>query len=93
MAKIVLNEFTGIMPKVANDKLPINMAQIAQDLSTATKELRAIKKSTPDIALAGSSYKTMFQYTFSGSPNWVYLDDIIFWSRSQLQTIHLKEYT
>ena len=62
MAKIQINEFKGIMPKVANDKLPIEMAQRARDLKTATGELVAFKRSSADIALTGSSYKTFFEY-------------------------------
>jgi hypothetical protein len=75
--KIVLNEFKGIMPKVANDKLPITMAQIASDMKTGSGALTATRKSTPDVELPDTSYKTFFEYIEGGNNHWVYLDDIV----------------
>jgi hypothetical protein len=82
--KLQINEFKGILPKLANDKLPNNMAQIAADLKTASGELVAIKKSTADVALTGSSYKTFFEYLEGSNKHWVYYDDVAFWSRSHV---------
>ena len=84
MAKIQINEFKGIMPKVADDKLPINMAQVAADLKTASGELVAFKRSTSDFALAGSSYKTFFEYLEGGNNHWVYYDSIVHAVRSPI---------
>lgn len=82
--KIVLNEFKGIMPKLANDKLPIDMAQIADDLKTASGELVAYKRSTADIALPGNSYQTFFEYLEGGNNHWVYYDLIVHWVRTPI---------
>ncbi len=84
MAKIEINEFKGIMPKLANDKLPSNMGQVAQDLKTASGELVAFLASTADVLLPKSSYKTFFEYLEGGNNHWVYYDDIAFWSRSHV---------
>jgi hypothetical protein len=77
MPKIQINEFKGIMPKVANDKLPINMAQIANDIKTATGELRAFRNSAYGDAVSGSSYKSLFEYLEGGNNHWVYFDEIV----------------
>jgi len=82
MAKIQINEFKGIMPKVANDKLPPNMAQTALDLKTATGELKAYRKSTASTALTGSAYKSLFEYLEGGNNHWVYYNNIVHWVRS-----------
>jgi hypothetical protein len=84
MAKIQINEFKGIMPKIANDKLPENMAQVANDLKTASGELKAFKRSTADVALASTSYKTFFEYLEGGNNHWVYYDLIVHWVRSPI---------
>jgi hypothetical protein len=84
MAKIQINEFKGIMPKVANDKLPINMAQTADDIKTASGELRAFKRSTADTALPGSAYQSVFEYIEGGNNHWVYYDLIVHWVRSPI---------
>ena len=80
--KIIVNEFRGIQPKVANDKLPANMAQVAMDCITSTGEIRAIKRSTADVLLSGSSYKSFFEYLSGGSGSWVYFDGVVFAARS-----------
>lgn len=80
--KIVLNEFKGILPKLANDKLPNNMAQVAADLKTASGELVAYRKSEPDVPLPGATYKSLFQYLEGGNSNWVYYDLIANWVRA-----------
>jgi len=82
MAKIVLNEFKGIMPKLSDDKLPINMCQVAADIKTASAELVAYRRSTADVLLPGSSYKTIFEYIEGGNNHWVYYDLIVHWVRS-----------
>ena len=84
MAKIQINEFKGIMPKVANDKLPDNMAQIAADLKTASGELVAFRRSTADLALASDAYQSLFQYLEGSNANWVYYDAIVHWVRSPI---------
>jgi hypothetical protein len=80
--KITLNEFKGIQPKIANDKLPINMAQVASDVKTASKELMAYRRNTSDISLAGSSYKSLFEYLEGGNNHWVYYDLVVHWVRT-----------
>lgn len=80
--KISVNEFKGIMPKIANDKLPNNMAQTAADLKTASGELKAYRRSTPGFALSGSAYQTFFEYLEGGNNHWVYYDLIVHWVRS-----------
>jgi hypothetical protein len=84
MAKIQVNEFKGIMPKIANDKLPPNMGQTASDLKTASGELVAFRKSLPGLNLAGSSYKSLFEYLEGGNNHWVYYDLIVHWARSPI---------
>ena len=84
MAKIQINEFKGIMPKVAIDKLPNEMAQGACDLKLASGDLYPYRKSTGDLALGGSSYKTLFEYLEGGNNNWVYYDLIVHWVRSPI---------
>ena len=79
---IEINEFKGIMPKVSNDKLPPNMAQLAQDVRTSSGMLYPIKRSTADVLLPGSSYKTFFEYIENGNNHWVYYDNIVHWSRA-----------
>jgi hypothetical protein len=80
--KIQINEFRGIVPKIANDKIPNEHAQVAMDLKLATGELQAFKKSTTDLALPGSDYKTFFQYIDGSNAEWAYYDGIVFWARS-----------
>jgi hypothetical protein len=82
MAKIQIDEFKGIMPKLANDKLPANMAQVASDLKTASGALSAYMRSTADIALDESSYETFFESFENGSSHWVQYDGAVFWARS-----------
>jgi len=84
MAKIQINEFKGIMPKLANDKLPIHMAQVANDLKTATGELRAFRRSTADTQLAGTDYQSVFEYLEGGNNHWVFYDLIVHWVRSPI---------
>ena len=82
--KILLGEFKGIMPKIANDKLPDMQGQIADDIKTASGEIRALRASTADVALSGSSYKTFFEYLEGGNNHWVYYDLIAHWCRSPI---------
>lgn len=82
MSKIVLNEFKGIMPKLANDKLPIDMAQVASDVKTASKELMAYRRNTADISLPGSAYQSLFEYLEGGNNHWVYYNRIVHWVRT-----------
>jgi hypothetical protein len=82
MAKIQVNEFKGIMPKIANDKLPDGFGQTAADVKVASGELKAYRKSTPDVLLAGASYKSLLEYLEGGNTNWVYYDLIVHWVRS-----------
>jgi hypothetical protein len=82
MAKIQVTNFKGIMPKVANDKLPDEMGQEACDLKIASGDLVAYKKSTPDLELPGAAYKTIFEYIEGGNNNWIYYDLIAHWVRS-----------
>lgn len=82
MAKIQIGKFEGILPKIANDKLPNESAQIALSTKTASGELVAYRRSTPDVALPGTSYKTFFEYLEGGNNNWVYYDEIVHWVRS-----------
>jgi hypothetical protein len=82
MAKILVTEFKGIQPKIAKDKLPPNMAQIASDLKSASGDIKAIRRSTSNVALEGSTYKALFQYLEGSSRNWVYYDLIVHWVRS-----------
>lgn len=80
--KIAINEFSGIMPKLANDKLPAGIGQVASDLKTASKELVALRRSSPDFALPGTSYKTFFEYIENSNTHWVYYDNIVHWTRA-----------
>ena len=80
--KIIANEFRGIQPKIANDKLPANMAQTAENCKTSSGEIRAIRRSTADVLLPGSSYETFFEYITGGSGDWVYFDGTVFAVRS-----------
>jgi len=80
--KIQVNEFTGIMPKMANDKLSPDMGQTMQDVKTSSKELVPYKRSLSDVALAGSSYKTLFEYLYSSTSSWCYFDRVVHWARS-----------
>jgi hypothetical protein len=82
MAKIQVTEFKGIQPKIAKDKLPSNMAQIASDLKSASGDIKAYRRSTVVAPLADSSYKALFQYLEGGSKSWVYYDLIVHWVRS-----------
>jgi hypothetical protein len=82
MANILVTEFKGIQPKIAKDKLPPNMAQIASDLKSASGDIKAYRRSTVNVALAGDSYKSLFQYTENSIKNWVYYDLIVHWVRS-----------
>ena len=84
MAKIQINEFKGIMPKIANDKIPNEMAQCASDVKTATGELKAYRKSTSGTALALTDYKTFFEYLEGGNNHWVYYNAIVHWVRSPI---------
>jgi hypothetical protein len=84
MAKIQINDFKGIMPKIANDKLPNNMAQIAADLKTASGELVAYRKSTAGLALGSTDYKTFFEYLEGGNNHFVYYNAIVHWVRSPI---------
>jgi len=84
MAKIDINTFQGIMPKMANDKLPEGYGQTMSDANTASHALAAYKRSTPDVALSGNSYKSLFEYTYSNTNNWVYYDGVVFHSRSHV---------
>jgi hypothetical protein len=84
MAKIQINEFRGVMPKLANDKLPNDRAQIARGLKTASRELVAYRRSTADQALAGTSYKSLFEYLEGSNRHWVYSDSLLFWARSPI---------
>ena len=80
--KILVNEFKGIMPKIANDKIPENMGQLAQDVKTASGELQAFRKSTADVALTGSSYKTLFEWLESDTSHWVAFEELVYAERS-----------
>jgi hypothetical protein len=80
--KIVQNAFKGIMPKLAIDKLPEFMAQIANDSKTASGDLVPYRRSTTDLQLAGATYKSFFEYLEGGNTNWVYYDLVVHWVRS-----------
>jgi hypothetical protein len=58
------------------------MAQRANDVQTATGELRAFQRSTAETLLSGSSYKSIFEYLEGGNNHWVYYDLIVNWVRS-----------
>lgn len=80
--KVQINEFKGIMPKLASDKLPANMAQIASDLKTASGELVAVRASSADVSLAGDAYQSLFQYVEGANTHWVYTNDVNYAVRS-----------
>jgi len=80
--KIQINEFTGIMPKIGNDKLPPNMGQTFADVRTESKELRPYRRSVGDLALVGSSYKTFFEYFENSNSHWCYYDSLVYAVRS-----------
>jgi len=80
--KISYNGFKGIMPKIAIDKLPEFMAQVAEDTKTASGDLVAYRKPLADTALAGAAYKTLFEYVENANNNWVYYDLIVHWVRT-----------
>jgi hypothetical protein len=80
--KIQVNKFTGIMPKLGNDKLPDDMAQTVQDAKTSSQELVPYKRAIGDTELSGSSYKTFFQYLENSTTHWAYFDRIVHWARS-----------
>jgi len=70
------------MPKVANDKLPEGMAQVANDLKTASGELFPFKRATTDLALPLSSYESFFEYIDGTNSDWAYYDGLVFHARS-----------
>jgi hypothetical protein len=80
--KIQVQKFSGIMPKIANDKLPEGMAQTVRDAKTSSQELVAYKAPTGDVELSGSSYKSLFEYLEGVNTHWVYFDRIVHWARS-----------
>jgi hypothetical protein len=80
--KIAVDLFKGIMPKVSNDKLSNEMAQVAGDVKTASGALMAFRRSTPDVELSSTEYKTFFEYLESGNTNWVYYNLIVHSVRS-----------
>jgi len=84
MSKIQIDTFKGILPKLGNDKLPNEQAQVANDVKTASGELKAYRRSSSDISLAGSSYKSLFEYLEGGNNHWVYYDSIVHWVRSPI---------
>lgn len=84
MALIVVNEFKGIMPKIANDKIPENMAQVASNIKTASGEIQAIRKSSSDVALTDgpSSYQTLFEWLESDTAHWITFEGLVYAERS-----------
>jgi hypothetical protein len=80
--KITVNEFKGIMPKVSNDKLPEGMGQIASDCKTASGELKAISKSSADVALSGTDYQTLFEWLESNTSHWITFEGLVYAERS-----------
>jgi hypothetical protein len=82
MAKIVYDLFKGIMPKLADDKLPPEMGQVASDIKTASGALRPYRRSTADVLLPGTAYQTIFEYLEGGNNHWVYYNRIAHWVRS-----------
>lgn len=82
--KIVVNEFKGIMPKFANDKLPENMAQIAQDCRTSSGEIISLKKSTAAVELDESSYESLFEYYESSTNHWIAFPGTVYGSRTMI---------
>lgn len=88
--KIDINKFTGIMPKIANDKLPIDIAQTMHDAKTTSGELVAynlpVKDSEGyDPELTGSSYKSFFPYNALGATYWAYYDLITHHAQSTIE--------
>jgi hypothetical protein len=80
--KVQVNEFGGIIPKLANDKIPNNLSQIAHGAKVSSKELIAYKRSVGDVELSGASYKSLFEYIDGSTNHWVYYDSIVHWARS-----------
>lgn len=80
--KIVANSFVGIMPKVANDKIPENMAQVASNCRTSSGELQALRRSTSEVALSGDSYKTLFEWLESDTSHWITFEGLVYAQRS-----------
>ena len=80
--KIAVDLFKGIMPKISNDKLANEMAQVASEVKTASGAIVPFKKSTPDVELAETDYRALFEYLEGGNNHWVYYDLIVHWVRS-----------
>jgi len=80
--KLSYNGFKGIMPKIAIDKLPEFMAQVAEDTKTASGDLVAYRKPLADTVLGDVAYKTLFEYVENANSNWVYYDLIVHWVRT-----------
>lgn len=80
--KIQINEFSGIRPKVATDKLTATEAQIAQDVRTESGEIRPYRRAVGDVELTGDSYETLFEYYANSTRNWVTFEGLVYSARS-----------
>jgi len=84
MPRVDITQFKGLMPKLANDKLPANMAQTLLDGNTESGAILPYKNAVSETALDEISYKTLFEYIYSNTSDFVYYDGIVFAARSHV---------
>lgn len=82
--KITIDNFQGIAPKIADDKLPIGGAQTAENTRIDGGDVRAYNNPLYTAALSSSAYVSLFRFYENLTNHWVALTDNVQTARSPM---------